>query len=114
MADMNKIPEILKFKEMLEKAGIPFECRETEKDYLLTGRMHTVRIGYPCVGEGQKWSFFYQFAFDKQWRSSLNSIGADWGWIECAKIDRGYVNTPFFRETAEQAFGIIRDDYKKG
>lgn len=110
----DKDGEILKLKEMLEKEGIPFDCHEKIEDYPSCGRIHRIHILCPCSGEGLKWSFLYQFAYNKDMRTSFNSIGADWGWIECAKIDRGYVNIPFFRETAEQAFGIVRDDYKKG
>lgn len=111
---IDRCSEILKLKEMLIEADIPFEYHETTNDYSSAGRIHKIHIECPCSGDGEKWSFLYQFAYDKDMRTSFNSIGADWGWIECAKIDRGYVNTPFFRETAEQAFGIVRDDYKKG
>ncbi len=111
---IDRCSEILKLKEMLEKDGIPFEFHETIEEYPSAGGIHRVHIEYPCSGEGKKWSFLYQFAYDKDMRTSFNSMGADWGWIECAKIDRGYVNTPFPRETAEQAFGIVRDDIKKG
>ena len=105
---MNVHSEILKLKTMLEEAHIPFSFSDRTINDPNYGDIRQIHIKCHCSDGNGKWSFIHHFTTGKEGSAFFNSIGAEYWWIECARVyDSGMVDSPFPCKSAQEAFKLI-------